>query len=425
MRGSSRYGMIVLALCAACGNPSGHSGVRQPIDIGPGEIGTVVGSGERATDPVDGNADGVVDPPIPVLEARIDTPMDVALSPTGQLFVIDWNGHKIRAVTADQKLAFEVGTGIEGDACEGTLVDGKCPKDKAELNHPTDMTFDGQGRMMIAAWHNARLKRTDFQTALVENFCGSGARKYAGDGGPCHDAQGLDLVSFDLPSSVVFDSAGNLFVSDQANQIVRRLGTDGIVKTVVGNCPGTAGFGCTAGQGYSGDGGPATAAHLFNQLGQGTDPQGKIALDSAGNMYIADTGNNVVRKVTPGPDGVIGDGDPTLEVITTVAGNGQPGYSGDGGPALQAMLNGPTDVDVAMDGTIYIADRANSCVRAVAPDGTISTVAGQCGSTGFSGDGGPATQALLWTPYGVELDGKGGLYISDTRNNCIRKVVLN
>lgn len=415
---------LALVSALACGHPSGQSEIRVPVEIGPGQIGTVVGSGERATDAVDANADGVPDPPIPVLKARIDTPMDVALSPTGQLFVIDWNGHKIRAVEPDGTLAFEVGTGIEGDACEGPLVNGECPRNLTELNHPTDMTFDASGRMMIAAWHNARLKREDFTTDLVGNVCGSGGRKFAGDGGPCRDALGADLVSFDLPSSVAYDAAGNLFVSDQANQVVRRLGKDGIVKTVAGHCPGTTGFGCADGQGYSGDGGPATSARLSNQLGQATDPQGKIALDAAGNLFIADTGNSVIRKVTPGPDGVIGDGDPTLEIITTVAGNGQPGYSGDGGAALDAMLNGPTDVDVAADGTLFIADRGNSCVRAVAPDGTIRTVAGKCGDPGFSGDGVAATEAKLWTPFGVELDGKGGLYIADTRNNCIRKVVL-
>lgn len=398
----------------------------QPVHIGPGDIGTVVGAGERRTDPVDADADGKVDPPIPALEAHLDTPMDVAFAPDGRMFVIDWNGHKIRALDDANKLEFMVGTGKEGDACEAPAVDGLCPIAAAELNHPTDITFDADGRLVIAAWHNAKIKRADFDAGLLENVCGTGGRKFEGDGGPCKDpATGKDIVSFDLPSSVAFDKNGNLFISDQANQVIRRIGAaDGIVKTVAGNCPGTPGFGCPSGRGYEGDGAAATSAKLANDLGQGTVPQGKITFDADGNLYIADSGNSVVRKVTPGSDGVIGDGSPDEEIITTVAGTGEPGYSGDGGPATAAQLFSPTDVAVAADGTLYIADRANNCIRKVAPDGTIATVAGQCGVPGFSGDGQLATEAGLRQPYGVELDGKGGLYIADSQNHCIRKVLL-
>jgi sugar lactone lactonase YvrE len=398
---------------------------KQP-HIGVGQIGTIIGTGEEGTNKVDANADGVVDPPINALEAMIDQPMDVAFSKDGRLYVIDWNGHKIRTMNPDGTLAFVVGTGIEGDACEGTPVDGKCPMDTAELNHPTDITFDDTGRMVIAAWHNAKIKRVDLDAQLLENVCGTGNRKFEGDGMPCVDATGKAQVSFDLPSSVAFDAAGNLFISDQANQVIRRLGAaDGIVKVVAGSCPGTPGFGCPAGRGYDGDDGPATTGHLSNNLGQGTDPQGKMAFDPRdGSLYIADTGNNVVRKVTPGSDGIIGEGDPAEEIITTVAGNGSPGYSGDGGPATAAQLSSPTDVAIDKDGTIYIADRSNSCIRRVTGDGTISTVAGQCGNVGNAGDGELATEAGLRTPYGVALDYKGGLYIADTLNQCIRKVVL-
>lgn len=416
------------AACSGSAAPPAPAPAPEPIHIGPGEIGTIIGAGERRTDPVDANADGKVDPAIPPLQAHIDSPMDVAFSPSGQLFVIDWNGHKIRAIDDKGNLAFIVGTGKEGDACEANAVDGKCPLSASELNHPTDMTFDSDGRLVIAAWHNAKIKRADLQTELLENTCGSGARKFAGDNGPCHDASGADLVSFDLPSSVAFDKAGNLFISDQANQVIRRItaSTDGsgIVKTVAGNCPGTPGFGCPSGRGYEGDGGPALQAKLANNLGQSTDPQGKVAFDTQGNLYIADTGNNVIRKVTPGSDGIIGDGDPSEEIITTVAGTGQPGFSGDDGPATKAQLSSPTDVAVADDGTLYIADRANNCVRKVATDGNISTVAGQCPTPGYSGDGELATEAGLRQPYGVALDGKGGLYIADSFNHCIRKVVL-
>lgn len=420
---------VTACAAVACGSdPAGTAPLNrhpQPVHIGPGQIGTVIGTGDRMTDPVDGDSNGKVDPAIPPLEAHLDSPMDVAFSPEGKAFVIDWNGHKIRAIDDSGNLAFVVGTGKEGDACEATPVDGKCPIAGAELNHPTGITFDANGRLVIAAWHNAKIKRADLSAGLLEDICGTAARKFEGDNGPCKDpVTGKNLVSFDLPSSVVFDTAGNLFISDQANQVIRRLDTTGIVKTVAGNCPGTPGFGCPSGRGYEGDNGPATQAKLSNNLGQSTDPQGKITFDKSGNLYIADSGNNVVRKVTPGADGVLGDGDPNEEIITTVAGTGTPGYSGDDGPAAQAKLSSPTDVAVADDGTLYIADRSNSCIRKVTSDGTISTVAGQCGVPGFSGDGELATEAGLRLPYGVALDGQGGLYIADTLNHCIRKVLL-
>jgi hypothetical protein len=360
--------------------------------------------------------------------------MDLTVGPDGRLYIEDWNGHKVRSLGSDgtgNYVAFLTGTGIEGDACKdytGAIAansDGSCPSAYAQFNHMTDVTFDSSGRMVVAAWHNAKIKRLDFTAGTVIDLCGTGNRKFEGDGGPCDDpTTGADRVSFDLPSSVVFDSAGNLFISDQANQVIRRIGTDGIIKTVAGNCPGTAGFGCLNGQGYSGDGGPATAAKINNELGQATDPQGKIAMDAAGNLYIADSGNHVIRKVVPGADGVIGDNDPAEEIITTIAGTGVAGYSGDGGPAASAMLNGPRDVEVAADGTIYVADTDNNCVRKIDPSsGTISTVAGRCNEAGaFAGDGGPAALAALNRPYGVELDTAGNLYIGDSLNNRIRVV---
>jgi sugar lactone lactonase YvrE len=180
------------------------------------------------------------------------------------------------------------------------------------------------------------------------------------------------------------------------------------------------------GQGYSGDGGPASAGTLRNQLGQSTDPQGKIALDRAGNLYIADSGNHVVRKVVPGDDGIIGGGDPAQQIMTTFAGTGTLGASGDGGPATQATLHGPRDVAVGPDGTVYIADPGNNCIRRVGTDGTIATFAGKCGQPGgFAGDGGPATDALLSQPYGVAVDAQGNVIVADSANNRIRMVVAH
>jgi NHL repeat len=429
-RTSALYIVLTLGI-AACGSSKEPTATNvdpnrkpgQPIAVG--NIDMAAGTAVRATDEVDANADGVPDAPIPVGQANLDTPLDTVAGPDGRLYIIDWNGHKIRVMDADKtSLAFVVGTGIEGDACEVTPTADGCPATSAELNHPADLTFDSDGNMIIAAWHNAKIKRLDFRANTVRDMCGTGDRKFLGDGGPCRDSSGKDLVAFDLPSSVAFDQSSNLFVADQANQVIRRLDTSGMVKTVVGNCPSTPGFGCPLGQGYAGDGGPATQAKLNSTLGQSTDPQGKIAFDAAGNLYIADTNNDIIRKVVPGADGIVGDGDPTEEIITTIAGTpGTGSYSGDGGPATEATLNHPTDFAIAADGSFYVADRGNSCIRKIDSSGVISTVAGRCGEPGFFGDGGPAGDAQLNTPYGVNIVGQY-LFVADTLNNCIRKVNL-
>jgi DNA-binding beta-propeller fold protein YncE len=232
---------------------------------------------------------------------------------------------------------------------------------------------------------------------------------------------------------VVYDAAGNLFISEQASQVVRRMGTDGIVKAVAGHCPssGTA-TGCPTGQGYEGDGGLAINAKLDLPFGQVADPAGKIALGPDGGLYIADTGNNRIRRVAPGTDGVI-DGADSGEIITTVVGTGVAGYDGveDGGAATLARINQPVDVEVAADGTLYIADTNNHCIRQVTPgadgvvdgdaDEIITTYAGRCGIAGEAE--GPKDLATFNTPKGIELNEvTGALYVADTVNNKIRVV---
>jgi sugar lactone lactonase YvrE len=184
------------------------------------------------------------------------------------------------------------------------------------------------------------------------------------------------------------DSAGNLYIADRINGRVRKV-FNGIITTVAGT--GTAGF--------SGDNGPATSAQLYNPSG--------VVLDSVGNLYIADIGNNRVRKVTNG-------------VITTVAGTGTPGFSGDNGPATSAQLNSPSGIAVDSLGNLYIADIYNNRIRKVS-NGVITTIAGT-GVQGFGGDNGPATSAQLNTPKGVAVDSAGNLFVADYDNNRIRKV---
>jgi sugar lactone lactonase YvrE len=225
----------------------------------------------------------------------------------------------------------------------------------------------------------------DASTGIITTVAGNGIPGYSGDGGPATSA------SLSGPSGVVVDATGNLLIADSSNYRIRRVdASTGIITTVAGN--GIRGF--------SGDGGPATSASL--------SPIG-VAVDATGNLFIADTGNHRIRRV-----------DESTGIITTVAGNGIRGFSGDGGPATSASLNYPTGVAVDGSGNLFIADAANNRIRWVdASTGIITTVAGN-GMPDYSGDGGPATSASLNGPSGVVVDAAGNLFIADNDNKRIR-----
>jgi streptogramin lyase len=195
----------------------------------------------------------------------------------------------------------------------------------------------------------------------------------------------------DNPHDVFVDSSGNLYIADFNNYRIRKVNTSGIISTVAGN--GTPGYG--------GEGGPATSAQL-NYIQS-------VAVDSSGNIYIVNQGNNRVLKVD------------TSGTISRFAGTGAGGYSGDGGLASSAQLNGPWGVAVDSSGNVYIAEQGNHIIRKVNTSGIISTVVGT-GTAGYSGDNGPATSAMLDNPHDVFVDSSGNLYIADFNNYRIRKV---
>ena len=221
---------------------------------------------------------------------------------------------------------------------------------------------------------------------IIRIVAGNNISGFSGDGGPATSAS----LTINL-GGVATDGAGDLFIADQLNNRVRKVTPDGVINTIAGN--GRAGF--------SGDGGPATSTSLASPAG--------LALDGAGNLYIADAFNNRIRMVSPSG------------IITTVAGNGAAGFSGDGGRAVAASLNEPRGVAVDAAGNLFIADRVNNRVRKVVPEGIISTVAGN-GVPDFLGDGGSALSASLRSPFGVAVDASGNLYIADASNVRIRKV---
>lgn len=251
------------------------------------------------------------------------------------------------------------------------------------------IAVDKQGNLYV--WDSASSKVRKVNTAgTIVTVAGSGAPGYTGDGGPATSAS---LFAGGTISGLAVDDAGNLYISDGQNHVVRQVDASGIIRTVAG----------TGAPGFSGDGGAASAAQLDYPAG--------IALDSSGNLYIADSSNNRVRKVD------------RAGVITTAAGNGNVSYSGDGVQAITTAVDRPEGVAVDGAGNLYISETSSSRVRKVDSSGIITTVAGQTKKTnGFSGDGGPATAATLYGPIGLIVDASGNLYIADNVNGRIRKV---
>ena len=259
----------------------------------------------------------------------------------------------------------------------------------AELDGPYSVAVDSLGNLFIADLSNNVIREVNHATGVITTVAGNGTAGNTGDGGPATAAEASTRSS-----GVAVDSEGNILIADTLNAVIREVNhTTGVITTVAGD----------GNFGYSGDGGPATDAMLGR-------PQG-IARDSEGDIFIADPGDQVIRKVNL-----------TSGMITTVAGDGNFGGGGDGGPATDAQLRYPSGVAVDSVGDVFIADYGNSAVREVNHvTGVITTVVGD-GNNGYSGDGGPATDASLDLPVGIGLDTAGDLFIADTYNNVIREV---
>jgi hypothetical protein len=356
-------------------------------------ISTYMGTGEAAQ-----GADGLAPD-----RTALYWPQDITFGPNGNAYVADWNNHRIRMVENGIAQTI-IGTGELGDADDGLAAE-------ASLNHPTHVSFDPLGRLILSAWHNSKIIRYDFSTKMMQTICGDGRRSFAGDGGPAENGV------LDLPAATAWESSGRMYIMDQANQRIRFI-DNGTIDTFAGK--GTP-------PGYEGDGGLAKDARFNMPVGQAAAPAGKVVIDRNDVMYVADTGNHVIRRILPDDHPAPGARlSHETNIIELFAGTPKaPGVEGEGVPATQAKFRFPNDVAVAPNGDVFIADTYNHCVRRVDQDGIITTFAGQLGRSGYGGDGGHPADALLNQPVGLEFDAEGNLYIADRVNNRIRVVWKN
>jgi sugar lactone lactonase YvrE len=314
----------------------------------------------------------------PATSASVSYPHGVNVDNQGNIYIADHDACVIRKIDGNGIITTVAGSVASGFSGDGGLATS------AKLNYPTDVVVDNNGNLFIADCANGRIRRVD-TAGIITTFAGNGVSLTGGDFGPATQA-GL------WPYDLALDNLGNLFIACSITDVVRKIDANGIITTVAGNYNG----------GYTGDGGLATAAQLNNPMG--------IAVDLFGNLYIADSSNNCIRKIN------------SAGIITTIAGNGNEGFSGDNGPATIAMFYNPVDVILDNIGNIYVTDTQNSRVRKISSsNGIITTIAGN-GSQGFSGDGGLATTASIYIPLGIAINNTGNLIISDCYNKRIRQV---
>ena len=316
---------------------------------------TIAGNGEQGS-----GGDGG-----PATAAQLAFPEDVAVDGAGNVYIADFDNHRIRRVDRAGNIATVAGSGEHGFSGDGG------PATAARLAFPSGVALDGAGNLYIADEGNRRVRKVDAQG----NIAAAG-----GGGGETDGAQPIH------PSGAAVDSEGNLYIADGRNHRVLKADRAGKMTAVAGS----------GGQGYAGDGGPAAAARLYFPVG--------AAVDRAGNLYIADRSNHRIRKVDRAGN------------IVSVAGNGEQGYAGDGGPATAARLSFPVDVAVDGAGNLYVADSGNDRIRRVDAQGEITTIAGPAASA----NGGNNAPARPIQPSGVAVDDRGNVYFADAANHCIR-----
>lgn len=336
----------------------------------PGTIATVAGDGTAGNTAESGAATA----------AKLETAYGVVMDAQGNLYIADsWN-HSIRKVAPGGTVSRSAGSNYEGTYGDGSTAT------YANLSYPRGLAIDAGGNLYIADSGNSKVRKIS-PDGIIRAFAGTGTDGYSGDGGAATAAR------LKFPRALAVDSAGNVYIADTWNYRVRKVTPSGTISTVAGD--GT--------YGYSGDGTLATSASIGLIQALAVDPQD--------NLVLLDGYNHCLRKVTANG------------IITTIAGGSTAGYSGDGGPATAARFSYPRGLAIDFLGNIFVADSFNHRIRQIKPDGTISTLAGT-GAAGYSGDNGPATAAQLNFPYGLAVSLRGDVFVTDLRNYRVRKVVM-
>jgi RHS repeat-associated protein len=350
------------------------TGVVQAADTFGKVITTVAGTGAVGS----GGDNG------PATSAQLNQPWNVALAPDGSLYIDDRSNFRIRRVDASGIITTVAGTGSAGFNGDGKLAT------QSQLNNPESIIVGPDGSLYIADVANQRVRKVDVN-GIMTTIAGTGTSGYSGDGGPATAAK---LAN---PNGLFLAHDGSLYIADSVNSVIRKVDASGTISTVAG----------TGVSGFNGDSQAATKAQLFNAH--------SMVVDRDGVIYVADRVNHRIRRV--GVDGI----------ITTIAGTGTLGFSGDGGPAVSAQISEPHNLLLGSDGTLYFSDHFNARIRAIRPDGIITTIAGN-GTVGFSGDQGPALDAEFNPGQficGLALTADGQfMYVGDGNNNRVRRLSL-
>ncbi|MDX2036558.1 MAG: hypothetical protein SFX72_07895 [Isosphaeraceae bacterium] len=339
----------------------------------PGTIDSPVGSGAKGA-----SGDGG-----PAASARLDQPFDVAFDRAGNLFFSDTNNHKIRRVDARTgAISTVAGSGKKGFAGDGG------PATACAMDEPYGLAIDADGTIYFADRLNARVRKIDAKSGMISTVAGGAGKTFSGDGGLASES---GLVE---PNGVALDGKGRLLIADVADHRIRAVDlATGRISTFAGDGKGR----------HAGDGGPAAKCSIFGARAVEVGPDGTV--------WILERQGNTLRSI-----------DPATGIITRRAGTGKKGATGDGGPSLEATMNGPKELCLDARGRVLIVDTENQTIRRFDPSsGTITTVAGN-GKRGGKGDGGPATAAELDRPHGVAVGSDGAIWIGDTNNHRLRRV---